>query len=65
MFSQRTIIVVRIKIYVISVIITLCSDFQKLLIFVVVMLVVILVELLVGRSCFPKASCWDVLYNIS
>jgi hypothetical protein len=48
-------------IYVISVIIMLCSDFQKLLLFVVVRLVIIIVEFLVGRSCFPEASCWDVL----
>jgi hypothetical protein len=39
----------------------LCSDFQKLLMFVVVGLVIILVEFIVGRSWFPEASCWDVL----
>jgi hypothetical protein len=47
--------------YVISVIIMLCSDFQKLLMFVVVGLVITPVKFLVGRSCYPEASCWDVL----
>jgi hypothetical protein len=39
----------------------LCSDFQKLLMFVVVGLVIILAEFLVGRSCLPEVNCWDVL----
>jgi hypothetical protein len=62
MFSQRTIIVVRITLYMlISVIIMLCRDFQKLLMFVMVGLVIIPVRFLVGASYFPEVSCWDVL----
>jgi hypothetical protein len=60
MFSQRTAIFVRMT-YVVSVIVMLRSDLQKLFMFVVVGLVIILAEFLVGRSCLPEASCWDVL----
>jgi hypothetical protein len=39
----------------------LCTDFPKLLMFVVVRRLITLVEFLVGWSCFPEASCGDVL----